>query len=143
MYFNLYLFFHLLYCNTSFSYCSWGSSGKNIEVIYLICRAHYVKCQAVRIISWNQNCQKKYQQPQLCKWCHPNGRKRRGNIEHPDEGERGEWKRWIKTQNSENKDHDIWSHHFMVNRWGKSGNSDRFYFLGLQNHCRWWLQSWN
>ena len=28
----------------------------------------------------------------------------------------------------------IQSHHFMVNRWG---NSDRFYFLGLQNHCRW------
>ena len=25
----------------------------------------------------------------------------------------------------------------MVNRWGKSGNSDRLYFLGLQNHCRW------
>ena len=20
------------------------------------------------------------------------------------------------------------------------GNSDRLYFLGLQNHCRWWLQ---
>ena len=28
-------------------------------------------------------------------------------------------------------------------RWGKSGNSNRFYFLGLQNHCRWWLQPWN
>ena len=28
-------------------------------------------------------------------------------------------------------------HLFMANRWGKSGNSDRFYFLGLQNHCRW------
>ena len=28
----------------------------------------------------------------------------------------------------------IQSHHFMVNRWG---NSDRLYFLGLQNHCRW------
>ena len=25
----------------------------------------------------------------------------------------------------------------------KSRESDRFYFLGLQNHCRWWLQSWN
>ena len=25
----------------------------------------------------------------------------------------------------------------------KSGNSDTFYFLGLQNHCRWWLQPWN
>ena len=23
---------------------------------------------------------------------------------------------------------------------GKSGDSERFYFLGFQNHCRWWLQ---
>ena len=35
------------------------------------------------------------------------------------------------------------SHHFMGNRWGNSGNSVRLYFLGLQNHCRWWLQPWN
>ena len=35
-----------------------------------------------------------------------------------------------------NEDHGIQSHHFMANRWRKSGNSDRFYFLGLQNHCR-------
>ena len=27
------------------------------------------------------------------------------------------------------------SHHFMANRWGKSGNNVRFHFLGLQNHC--------
>ena len=25
----------------------------------------------------------------------------------------------------------------MANRWGNNGNSDRLYFLGLQNHCRW------
>ena len=31
----------------------------------------------------------------------------------------------------------------MANRWGKNGTSDRFYFLGLHNHCEWWLQSWN
>ena len=31
----------------------------------------------------------------------------------------------------------IWSHHFVANRWGKNGNSDRLCFLGLQNHCRW------
>ena len=37
----------------------------------------------------------------------------------------------------------IWSHHFMGNRWGNSGNSVRLYFLGLQNHCRCWLQPWN
>ena len=35
------------------------------------------------------------------------------------------------------KDHGIWSHHFMANRWGNNRNSDRLYFLGLQNHCRW------
>ena len=28
-------------------------------------------------------------------------------------------------------------HHFMANRWGNNGNSERVYFLGLQNHCRW------
>ena len=31
----------------------------------------------------------------------------------------------------------------MANRRGKSGSSYRFYFLGLQNHCRLWLQPWN
>ena len=25
----------------------------------------------------------------------------------------------------------------------KNGNSERLYFEGLQNHCRWWLQAWN
>ena len=28
----------------------------------------------------------------------------------------------------------------MANRWENNGNSDRLYFGGLQNHCRWWLQ---
>ena len=49
-----------------------------------------------------------------------------------DENERGEWKSWLKAQHSENEDHGIWSHHFMGNRWGNSGNSDRFYFGELQ-----------
>ena len=30
-----------------------------------------------------------------------------------------------------------WHLVFMANRWGNNGNSDRLYFLGLQNHCRW------
>ena len=37
----------------------------------------------------------------------------------------------------------IWFHHFMANRWGNNGKSDRLYFLGLHNHSRWWLQTWN
>ena len=39
-------------------------------------------------------------------------------------------KSWLKVQHSENEDHGIWSHHFMRNRWGKSGNSVRLYFGG-------------
>ena len=31
----------------------------------------------------------------------------------------------------------------MANWWGKNGNSDRVYFLGLQNHGRYWLEPWN
>ena len=42
--------------------------------------------------------------------------------------------------NIQNSDHGIWSHHFIANRWGSNGNSDRLYFLGLQNHCRLCLQ---
>ena len=30
------------------------------------------------------------------------------------------------------EDHSIWSHHFMENRWGDSGNSVKLYFWGLQ-----------
>jgi len=30
-----------------------------------------------------------------------------------------------------------------ITSWGNNGNSNRFYFLRLQNHCRWWLQPWN
>ena len=43
----------------------------------------------------------------------------------------------LKLNVQKTKIHGIWSHHFMGNRWGNSGNSERLYFLGLQNHCRW------
>ena len=39
--------------------------------------------------------------------------------------------------NIQKTNHGIQSHHFMGNRWGNSGNSDRLYFGGLENHCRW------
>ena len=41
-----------------------------------------------------------------------------------------EWKSWLKTQHSKNKDHGIWSCHFMTNRWENNGNSETdFIFL--------------
>ena len=41
-----------------------------------------------------------------------------------------ESKSWLKAQHSENEDHGIRSHHFMANRWGNNGNSERLYFWG-------------
>ena len=32
-----------------------------------------------------------------------------------------------KTQHSKNQYHGIWSHHFMGNRWGNSGNTERLF----------------
>ena len=31
----------------------------------------------------------------------------------------------------------------MANRQGNNEDSERLYFLGLQNHCRWWQQPWS
>ena len=48
----------------------------------------------------------------------------------------------LKLNSQKNEDHGIQSHHFLANRWGNNGNSDRLYFSGLQNQngYRWWLQ---
>ena len=43
----------------------------------------------------------------------------------------------LKFSIQKSEDHGIRSHHFIANRWGNNGNSDRLYFGGLQNHCRW------
>ena len=40
-------------------------------------------------------------------------------------------KSWLKTQLSTKEDHGVWSHHFMANRGGNSGNIDRFFFVCL------------
>ena len=39
---------------------------------------------------------------QKCRWYHRYGRKQRGTEKPLDEGERGEWKSWLKAQHSEN-----------------------------------------
>ena len=77
----------------------------------------------------------------LCRWHHPYGRKQRATKEPLDERERGE-KAGLKLNIQKTK--------IMVSSpttswpvWGNNENSDRLYFLGLQNHCRWWLRQWN
>ena len=48
------------------------------------------------ITNWNQDCQEKHQQPQICRWYRSNGSK------PLDESER-EWKSWLKIQYSKTK----------------------------------------
>ena len=59
-------------------------------------------------------------------------------------------KSWLKTQHSKNKDLKKKKHtqqimaSVPITSWQidreENGNSDNLYFLGIQNHCRWWLQ---
>ena len=84
------------------------------------------------ITSWNQDCQEKYQRPQIWRWYHYNGRKWRGTKQPRDEGERGEWKASLKL-NIQKLKIMAPTHHFMANRWGESGNSGRFTLLGSKS----------
>ena len=43
----------------------------------------------------------------------------------------------LKLNNQKKKDHGIRPLYFMTNRWRNNGNSDIFYYFGLQNHCGW------
>ena len=102
---------------------------------------HHVKCWGGWITSRNQIISQqdrwdKYQQPQICRWYHPNGRKWRGTKETPDEGEREEWKSWLKTKQLTQKIKTMASG--PITSWqidGEKWKHERLYFLGLQNHC--------
>ena len=91
----------------------------------------------------NHSYWEKYQQPQICRWHHPNGRKWRWTKEPLDEVKEESVKAGLKLNIEKTKILSSRSHHVMANSWGNNGHSDRFYFLGLQNHYGWWLQPRN
>ena len=62
----------------------------------LVCLT-YMLSTSWEMPSRNQDRQEKYQQPQICRWYHYNGRKQRGTKEPLDEGEGGKWKSCLKT----------------------------------------------
>ena len=86
------------------------------------------------VTSWNQDCWEKYQQPQTCRWYHPDGREQRGKRNLMKMKEQSE----KSGLNSAFKKLRSW-HQFMANRWGKNETSNRLYFLGLLNLCGRWL----
>ena len=79
----------------------------------------------------------------VCRWYHSYSRKWRGTKGPLDRGQRGEWKADLKLNIQKSK---IMASS-PLNSWQrdgkKIGNSDRFYFLGLQNYCEQWLQPQN
>ena len=103
----------------------------------------YMQSTSWEMLGWRKHKLESRLLGEICRWHHPYGKKWRGTQKPLDESERGEWKSWLKAQHLENKDHGIWSHHFMANRWGHSETVADFILGGLQNHCRWWLQPWN
>ena len=95
----------------------------NLYAEYIMRNAGLYETQAGIKIAGRNNSNIRY-------WHHPYDKKWRKTKEPLDEGERGEWKRWLKTQHSKNEDHGIWSHHFMANSGGNNGNGERLYFWG-------------
>ena len=53
--------------------------------IVLTCRVYHVKHWAGGSTSWNQDCWEKYQQPEIYRWYHSNGKKWRGTEEPLDD----------------------------------------------------------
>ena len=41
----------------------------------------------------------------------------------------------LKLNIQKTKTTGIWSHHFMANRWGNNGNSDRLYLITVDGDC--------
>ena len=59
-----------------------------------------------------------------------------GITDSMDMGEKGEWKKWLKTQHLKTK---IMASGAII-QWKIDGETMKIvtdYFLGLQNHCRW------
>ena len=80
--------------------------------------------------SWNQDCQEKYQQLQMCRWYHSMAESEEELksllIEVKEESEKDD----LKFNLQKNQDHGIWSHHFMADNGETMETVRDFIFLG-------------
>ena len=88
-----------------------------------------MKCWTRRSTSWNQDCWEKYQQPQIYRWYHSNGKSEEELKSLLMKVKEESKKAALKLNIQKSK---IQSHHFIANRWGGGMETDRFYFLWLQ-----------
>ena len=82
---------------------------------------------AIKIAGWNTNNLRYTDDTTLVE------EREERTKEYLDESERGEWKSWLKTQHSENKDHGISSHHFMQTDRETMKTVRGFIFLGSKS----------
>ena len=71
-----------------------------MHILYLV--PGIIRFSILIIKNRYQPCEEKYQKLQICRWHYPNARKRRG-TKSLNEGERGEWKIWLKNSILKNK----------------------------------------
>ena len=121
----------------------WFKTGKRAHqgcilscCLFNLCIVHHEKCQAGWITSWTQGCWEKYQQPQICRWYHFNGKSEEEIksflMKMKEESEKPDLKLNTQKMNIMASSHiTSWQ-----NIWGKCGNSVRFHFLGLHNQFR-------
>ena len=81
---------------------------------YLMWNAGLDKAQAGIKIAWRNTNKLRYAD-------------RTNLMSESEEKLKGKLKCWLKMQHSKNEDHSIGSHHFMANRWGNNGNSERLF----------------
>ena len=112
----------------AFSYCSRGSQGKNIEV----------GCHSP--LQWTIFCQNSPPWPVHFGW--PYKAWFIASLSYTNPFARqgcDSWRGQIPVQNLKTKVlSESYNHTFL-----KYLLKRYLYFLGLQNHCRWWLQPWN
>ena len=93
--------------------------------------AEYIKCHAERITGGIKTAGRNINNFIYADDNYFNGRKWRGTKEPLVDSERGEWKSCLNLVLKKKLRSWYWSHHFIQNRRGKGGSSDRFPFLGL------------
>ena len=114
--------------------------GKHLLLLYWLCQSLWL-CGSPQTIENSITSDMQMTSP-----FHPYGRKWR--TEEPlmkvkEESEKAGFKLNIQKTNIMASGPISSVQFIMASRWGNTGNREILCVLGLQNHCRWWLQPWN
>ena len=108
----------------------WTGSKLGKEYVKAVyCHPAYLDCMR-QYLMWNAGLDKAQAGIKIA-WRNTNKLRyadRTNLMSESEEKLKGKLKCWLKMQHSKNEDHSIGSHHFMANRWGNNGNSERLFW---------------